>query len=280
MTVDSATDRSSSAERCKILTHVDAACVASTRPVYLLRTDIDSESAALSNRPNGENLSSGQHKTTVGGPVPQRRCRRRRRGCRSGDQGRRRTRRTQPESPRAYVKLIDPAVADLVRPVAVNPQVVRWALKKMLLLERDPTAGRPLLGDLLGWRKAVVGDRGWRIVWRVTNDTAGNQLIDIAEVWAAGARANAEVYQELSERAAALGDSPTATALNEISARLGRTGEYIDATPEPVDDPVPSWLADRLHHQAHMSRPDIAKLTGAQAMQAWEHHITHPNPEN
>ena len=48
------------------------------------------------------------------------------------------------------MRWLDPAVADLERLLGVDPQIVRWALKKMLLPERDPDAGRALLGDLTG----------------------------------------------------------------------------------------------------------------------------------
>jgi mRNA interferase RelE/StbE len=141
--------------------------------------------------------------------------------------------------PRVYVRLTDPAVADFERLVAVDPQIVRWALKKMLLLERDPEAGRPLLGDLIGWRKLVVGDRDWRIVWRVTTGEAGNQVIDIAEVCAVGARADAEVYAETSDRISALGRHPTAQALSDVIERLERAAGSVTAATEPVPDPVP-----------------------------------------
>ncbi len=176
--------------------------------------------------------------------------------------------------PRAYVRLTDPAVADLVRLVGVDPQIVRRALKKMLLLERDPEAGRPLLGDLIGWRKLVVGDRDWRIVWRVTKDEAGNQVIDIAEVWAVGARADAEVYAEVNDRIAVIGSNPTTQALSEVIERLGRAAGKVITAAEPVHDPVPPWLVDRLVHQVHMSPDAVAELTGAQAMQTWEAFIT------
>ncbi len=71
------------------------------------------------------------------------------------------------DQPRAYVRLTEPAVEDLARLVRLDPQVARQALKKMILLERDPEAGEPLLGALIGFRKLIVGDRHWRIVWRV-----------------------------------------------------------------------------------------------------------------
>jgi mRNA interferase RelE/StbE len=178
------------------------------------------------------------------------------------------------ETPRAYVRLTEPAFGDLERLLAVDPQIVRWALKKMLLLERDPGAGRPLLGDLIGWRKLVVGDRDWRIVWRVTTDEHANTVIEIAEVWAVGARADAEVYAEMNYRIAALGDNPTTQALSSVIAQLGRAGGGITASDEPTADPVPPWLVDRLVHQLHMTPDEVARLTGAEAMQRWETFIT------
>lgn len=175
---------------------------------------------------------------------------------------------------RASVRLTNPAVADMEGLLGVDPQIVRWALKKMLLLERDPEAGRPLLGDLIGWRKLVVGDRDWRIVWRVTTDDVGNKVIDIAEVWAVGARADGEVYAEMSDRIAVLGTSPSTQALSEVIQRLGRAAGKVMAASEPIHDPVPPWLVDRLVHQVHMTPEAVAELTGAQAMQAWEAFIT------
>ncbi|MCW2132330.1 type II toxin-antitoxin system RelE family toxin [Arthrobacter sp. VKM Ac-2550] len=67
----------------------------------------------------------------------------------------------------AVVRLTDDAIADLRRLQKKDPQIVRWAFKKMLLLERPAHAGEPLLGSLIGFRKLAVGDRDWRIVWRV-----------------------------------------------------------------------------------------------------------------
>lgn len=42
------------------------------------------------------------------------------------------------------VRLIEPAVEDLRVLLEKDPQIVRWALEKMLLLERDPEAGEAL----------------------------------------------------------------------------------------------------------------------------------------
>jgi mRNA interferase RelE/StbE len=57
-------------------------------------------------------------------------------------------------------------------------------LTKMPLLERDPVAGEPLLGDLVGGRKLVVGDRARRVVWRVREPVPGHTVVEVAEVWA------------------------------------------------------------------------------------------------
>jgi mRNA interferase RelE/StbE len=94
------------------------------------------------------------------------------------------------------VRLIDPAVDDLRALLRLDPQIVRWALKKLLLLERNPEAGKELHGSLIGWRKLTVSDRDWRIVWRVASDDTGTVIVDVAEVWAVGARADREVYEE------------------------------------------------------------------------------------
>ena len=177
---------------------------------------------------------------------------------------------------RAFVRLTEPAVADLEYLVRVDPQVVRWAIKKMLVLERDPLAGHPLLGDLVGWRKLTVVNRDWRVVWRVIVNDRGEHVIEIAEVWAVGARADAEVYSEIAERITALGNRPEALALSDVIARLGRAAGDLVAAVEPLNDPVPPWLAERLVKQAHLRSHDVAKLSGVEAIGIWEAFLSSP----
>lgn len=180
-----------------------------------------------------------------------------------------------PPGSAAYVRLTAPAVEDMERLLRSDPQIVRMVLKKMLLLERNPQAGRPLSGSLRTWRKLTVRDRDWRIIWRVTNDDPGTTVIDIAEVWAAGARADLEVYDEMKKRIAALEDHPATTALSEVVQLLGTATGTVSAAPEPVaPPPVPHWLASRLAEQAGMSEEEIAALTPEQAMDRWEAFIT------
>jgi len=181
------------------------------------------------------------------------------------------------KQPRAYVRLIDPAVEDLRRLLAKDPQIVRIALKKMLLLQRDPEAGEPLLGSLIGWRKLVVGDNHWRIVWKVTTDDVGDVTLTISEVWAVGVRSDAEVYSEMTSRLAEVGEGDT-SALTEVITLLGRQvdRDELQAAPEPVDDPVPEWLRNRLVHTAGVPSREVDCLSGEEAMRRWEQHLAGP----
>lgn len=94
-----------------------------------------------------------------------------------------------PKAAGTVVRLTNDAVRDLERLMdRGDPQVVRWAFKKMLHLEQNPEAGDALLGGLMGWRKITVGDRTWRLAWRVTHDAVGAVVVDVAKIWVFGAR--------------------------------------------------------------------------------------------
>lgn len=97
-------------------------------------------------------------------------------------------------------------------------------------------------------------------------DTVGVYVVDIAEVWAAGARAESEVYAEMHQRVASLGGSPKAVALAEVVSTMGRLFADVPATPEPVaPEPVPTWLADRLVKTVGLSPDEVAAMTAEQA---------------
>lgn len=185
-----------------------------------------------------------------------------------------------PDADRVVVRLTQPAVDDLQTLLRKgDPQVVKWALKKMLLLERDPEAGAPLLGGLIGWRKLTVGDRGWRVVWRVTHDNSGTAartvVVDVAEVWAVGARSDGEVYDEMTSRVAVLGDSPETSALADVIALLGKHAATAQATPGPEAGPrTPPWLRDCLIHVVKLPEADVDALTPDQAQARWDAYTT------
>jgi mRNA interferase RelE/StbE len=175
-----------------------------------------------------------------------------------------------PDAVRVVVRLTRPAFGDLETLARQDPQALRWALKKMLVLERDPEAGEPLRGALIGWRKIVVGDRDRRIVWRVTHDDAGTVVVDVAEVWAVGTRADAEVYTEMRERVAALPGSPATTALADAVRRLGRLAAGIGPAAEPAEpEPLPGWLVERLTRQAGLPLAGVLAMSLEQAVDAW-----------
>lgn len=163
----------------------------------------------------------------------------------------------------ADVAFTEGAIDDLRR---LGPEVVPRVLRKILLLLDDPGAGHPLGGELTGFRKLVVGRNHWRIVYRVVEDGT----VEICEIWAVGARADAEVYAEAMARvAAAVGSEPDLRLLAEVIDRLGRLAGGVLAVDEPPGEPVPDWLARRLVHSAGIPPEKVAALDLEQAVDLW-----------
>jgi mRNA interferase RelE/StbE len=163
----------------------------------------------------------------------------------------------------AAIVFTDAAIDDLRR---IGPDTVPRILK-LLLLEENPEAGHPLGGELTTYRKLVVGRNTWRIVYRITDDKA----VEVCEIWAIGARADAEVYgAALARVKAAVGSRPQLVGLADLLERLGRVPQGT-ATPDPAvrREPVPDWLAERLVHTAGMAREDVAALDLPTAVDAW-----------
>ena len=180
--------------------------------------------------------------------------------------------RATPKLQGAEVWLTDPAGADLQR---LNGAPLVWALKKMLLLQTDPQASEPLLGSLIGYRKLVVGNRDWRIVWRASTDERGTLTIEVAEVWAVGARSDSDVYTEMTQRVASLGDTPVRRSLSEILDELGKRAKGLQAKPvAPAPSGPEPWLVDRLVHTAGLDREAVLAMTSEQAVDVWTEHIT------
>lgn len=182
-----------------------------------------------------------------------------------------------PDAVRTVVRLTSDAVDDLERLMRKgDPQVVKWALKKMIHLEQNPEAGDGLLGGLVGWRKITVGDRDWRLIWRVTHDDGGAVIVDVAEVWAFGARSDAEVYAEMAGRVATAPQTPRTKALADVLDTLGRLGGSLDATPEPAAPPEPPqpWLRDALLYVVKLPAARVGAMDHERAAQVWRDYIT------
>ena len=163
------------------------------------------------------------------------------------------------------------AIDDLRR---LGPDAVPKVLKKVLLLESNPQAGYPLGGALTGFRKLVVGNNTWRIVYRIE---AG--AVEICEVWAVGARADAEVYAQATERVRAGAEKrPNLIGLLGVMERLGKLAGAIELSTSPPPEPVPGWLADRLIHTAGIPREEVAAMGLQQAVDRWAEFTSEPRP--
>jgi mRNA-degrading endonuclease RelE of RelBE toxin-antitoxin system len=157
------------------------------------------------------------------------------------------------------ITFLDAAIDDLG---SIGPSNIPKILAKLELLETNPEAGAPLGGALSGFRKLVVGNNTWRIVYRVQNSE-----IVVCEVWSVGGRSDAAVYDEATSRVANTNDPRFAT-LSDVIERLGRTvktrSEQV-AAPEPM----PEWLRDRLVETARIPRAEVAAMSGPEGLEAW-----------
>jgi len=170
------------------------------------------------------------------------------------------------------ITFTDSAIDDLRR---VGPDAVPKVLKKVLLLLDDPKAGYPLGGELTGFRKLIVGRNTWRIVYRVDDEGS----VEICEVWAIGARADAEVYAEAVARIRGAADErPELHKLVDVLERLGRLASHVTLLPAvAVREPVPEWLAERLIRTVRMKPEDVAALSLEDAVDRWGEYMSRPH---
>ena len=105
------------------------------------------------------------------------------------------------------VELIAEAVADLER-YSRSGNLKRFLAKLLRIEEVGADAGESLGGNLQGFRKIVVGDRNWRILFSVNKENT------VATVWVIGDREDSEVYAEAASRIKQLGETePVAESL-------------------------------------------------------------------
>ena len=112
------------------------------------------------------------------------------------------------------VELIEEAVEDLAR-YADSGNVPLFLGKLLRLEEAGKDAGAPLGRSLAGWRKIVVGNRNWRIVFRMNTDDT------VATVWVIGDRDDDACYDEAVRRISAkAGDDAQAASLAAVMFAL------------------------------------------------------------
>ena len=94
------------------------------------------------------------------------------------------------------VELTRDAEEDLAR-YAVSGSLDRFLAKLVRLEDVGKDAGLPLGRNLAGWRKIVVGDRDWRIIFKL------DQGETVGTVRVIGDRADEECYREAERRVVA-----------------------------------------------------------------------------
>lgn len=116
--------------------------------------------------------------------------------------------------PRVRSELTQDALEDLNRYSASGN--LKLFLKKLVRLEEEgPDVGRPLGQGLVNFRKIVVGDRDWRIIFSMNEDDT------VATIWVIGDRADAECYEEAARRLKEAEERrPQMTPLSTVLLRL------------------------------------------------------------
>lgn len=116
------------------------------------------------------------------------------------------------------VELLDDAVVDLARQAESGK--LKLFFKKLLEIEQKGSeAGEPLGRDLVGWRKITVGNRNWRIVFRVDKDEA------VATVCVIGDREDGICYEEAKRRADRAQDNDAASLAESMMTLFGSRKE-------------------------------------------------------
>lgn len=108
----------------------------------------------------------------------------------------------------AEIHFIDEAIEDLS---GLDGSALRLVLGKLRILETNAEAGQPLgrrkTGNLTNFRKLVVGNRDYRIVFRIEDNG------DVCVIWVIAARGDDEAYDATISRLEQLGNDPTARKL-------------------------------------------------------------------
>lgn len=109
------------------------------------------------------------------------------------------------------VELMDEAVEDLKR-YARSGRVKDFLSKLVAIEEQGAEAGQPLGEGLATWRKIIVGNRDWRIVFRANEE--------VATVVVIGDRSDSACYEEAQSRLNGLKDSDMAQSLASVMLQL------------------------------------------------------------
>jgi mRNA interferase RelE/StbE len=156
------------------------------------------------------------------------------------------------------------AIQDLRR---FGPTLAPRVVQRLLVLERDPDAGTPLIDDSTGFRRLSVEGR-WRVVYEPTA-----AAVTVWELWLDAARSDGEAYAEALEAMHSAG-TPELVQLARILRRLGRLTGTGPVPRNRVRQPVPDWLADALVDRARLDPLAVAAMDATAAFDAWNRLLT------
>jgi mRNA interferase RelE/StbE len=115
-----------------------------------------------------------------------------------------------------YVSLTEDACGDLEK-FRVSGQYKHFLAKLVRLEEEGVAVGLPLGRELTKFRKIVVGNRDWRIIFQ------SNREETEVVVWVIGERGDDECYETAVRRLEALGNAnPTVKSLASILYQLSQ----------------------------------------------------------
>jgi mRNA interferase RelE/StbE len=112
------------------------------------------------------------------------------------------------------VELIDEAIVDLAD-LAESGNLKQFFRKLVEIEGNGSHAGEPLGRNLVGWRKITVGNRNWRIVFRVDKEET------VATVCVIGDREDAACYEEAQRRAQQIKDADATSLAASMMELLG-----------------------------------------------------------
>lgn len=116
------------------------------------------------------------------------------------------------------VELIDDAIADLAKH-AESGKLKTFFAKLLEIEQKGSEAGEPLGRDLVGWRKITVGNRDWRIIFRV------DKREEVATVCVIGDREDGACYEEAKQRVDRVKGTDGASLAESMLALFGSRKE-------------------------------------------------------
>ncbi len=142
-----------------------------------------------------------------------------------------------------------------------NKELERLLLKKLIYIAASPNiAGVALTGRLSGMRKIKVGERIWRIIWRVVKEQG--------EVWGIGRRDHLEIYREVERRIAILGENPETNTLAQILLKL-----HTSAKPILERKDIPKEILEALIYEMGLSFETIMTLSVDESISLYERYL-------